>query len=140
MNSVKKILVAVDGSKHSERALQTALDIAEATNAPLSVLQVREFLDSQLAYYGGIARGERAGPPDPIDMKKFCPRLNETSVKWEAEDKIGHPADEICAKAKDGYDLVVVGSHGGSAISRFFLGSVSDRVVHHAGCSVMVVR
>jgi universal stress protein A len=46
----------------------------------------------------------------------------------------------VAAANSEGVDLIVVGSHGRSGVSRFFIGSVSDYVVRHARCPVMVVR
>ncbi|AWV69560.1 hypothetical protein B9T54_05115 [Leptospira borgpetersenii serovar Hardjo-bovis] len=53
----------------------------------------------------------------------------------------GYPADTIVETATKGnYDMIVIGSRGLSAVGRFLVGSVSDRIVHHATCSVTVVR
>lgn len=55
--------------------------------------------------------------------------------------ELGNPAEEIIQIAnKERYDLIVVGSRGLSRTKRFFLGSVSDDVSHHAHCSVLIVR
>ena len=55
--------------------------------------------------------------------------------------ELGQPVEVICELAKTlGSDLVVVGARGHNAAQRFLLGSVSDRVVHHAPCPVLVVR
>lgn len=87
---IKKILVPVDGSESSKKALEVA--IAKAANANLTVLE-------------------------------------------------GYPADTIVETATKGnYDMIVIGSRGLSAVGRFLVGSVSDRIVHHATCSVTVVR
>ena len=62
--------------------------------------------------------------------------LDATFLVWE-----GEPGEAIVAAAdSENADLIVVGSHGRSGVSRFFIGSVSDYVVRHAHCPVMVVR
>jgi nucleotide-binding universal stress UspA family protein len=62
--------------------------------------------------------------------------VDATFLVWE-----GEPGEAIVAAATaESADLIVVGSHGRSGVSRFFIGSVSDFVVRHAHCPVMVVR
>jgi len=63
-----------------------------------------------------------------------------TGIQVRMITRTGHPAGEILEEAKDGYDLIVIGSRGLGEIRGFVMGSVSDRVTHHARCTVMVVH
>jgi nucleotide-binding universal stress UspA family protein len=55
--------------------------------------------------------------------------------------EFGSPADVICTLAeREGFDLIVMGEKGAGEIGRFLLGSVTDRVAHHAKCPVMIIR
>ncbi len=138
----RRILVAVDGSPPSLAAVDHALALARAAKASLTILEVVEDFGPLPGYY--------ETPPPGADRVKWVaeqrfepvrPALAESGVPWDRLVEAGDPADCICAAAEAGdYDLVVMGCQGRRAIGRFLLGSVSDRVVHHAPCSVMVVR
>jgi nucleotide-binding universal stress UspA family protein len=67
--------------------------------------------------------------------------LDDSTIQWDRKVAEGYAADEILNTAEQGkYDMIVIGSRGMGAVGRFLVGSVSDRVVHHAHCSVTVVR
>ncbi len=67
--------------------------------------------------------------------------LQDQGFRVEAEVREGDPASIILDRAAEAHtDVIVVGSHGRSGIARFFLGSVSSRVVSHAPCSVLVIK
>ena len=149
---IGKILVVVDGSENSNRALDFALDIAEKYGASLTVLNVRE------------SPGVGAVPMEPTAVSgesmvifgKDLLRLHEEILrKAVAHSKIvkpemavfsklreGDPALEIVALAKEeGFDLVVVGHEGAGRVKEFFgLGGISEKVVHLAPCSVVIIR
>jgi nucleotide-binding universal stress UspA family protein len=62
-------------------------------------------------------------------------------VSWQRRVEQGYPAEVIVSLASDeAVDLIVIGNRGMSGVGRFLVGSVSDRVVHHAPCSVLVVK
>lgn len=74
-------------------------------------------------------------------MKKVTDELATRGIKAEVVIKDGHPAEMIIDTAKEiGADLIVVGSHGRHGAQRFFLGSVSSKVVEHAPCHVLVIK
>ena len=92
------------------------------------------------------ASAESAGPADSRDslttkaqaiaQRAKAAGCNATFLVWD-----GDPGEAIVAAAdSENADLIVVGSHGRSGVSRFLIGSVSDYVVRHAHCPVMVVR
>ncbi len=78
----------------------------------------------------------RARQVQAVVVEARAAGANASYLVWE-----GEAGDAITVAAEaEGADLIVVGSHGRSTVGRFLLGSVSDHVVHHAGCPVLVVR
>lgn len=139
---IKKVLAPIDGSDTSKKALEMALAIAKAANATVTVLEVVEEFGPLPGYYEAAPPGrERVQWISDQRFEKIHPILEGAAVKWDRMVREGYPADQIVEVAKQGgYDLIVIGSRGLSVFGRFLLGSVSDRVVHHAECSVTVVR
>ncbi|KUK60045.1 MAG: Uncharacterized protein XE10_1825 [Methanoculleus marisnigri] len=145
----RSILVAVDGSEIGHRALEEALDIARAMQAPVHAVHV-----VQTGTYPTLILSELE-PPDltqQVLLDSLDREANEiladaerkaaaAGVRMTIYKRWGHPGAEITALAQElGADLTVVGSHGRGRIDRFFLGSVSSYVVDHATSTVMVVR
>jgi nucleotide-binding universal stress UspA family protein len=74
-------------------------------------------------------------------MKKVTTDLAAMGIKADIVIKDGHPAEKIIDTAEEiGADLIVVGSHGRHGAKRFFLGSVSAKIVEHAPCHVLVIK
>ena len=126
MPQLEIILFATDGSPASEPASEQAIDLAtssrpsEASAGPA----IADSRDSLTAKAQAIVQRAKAAGADA------------TFLVWEGE------AGEAIVAAADAEnaDLIVVGSHGRSGVSRFLIGSVSDYVVRHAHCPVMVIR
>jgi nucleotide-binding universal stress UspA family protein len=139
---IKKVLVPVDGSESSKKALEMALAIAEASSASLLVLEVIEEFGPLPGYYEAAPAGkDRVKWISEQRFEAVHPVLDKTKVKWERKITEGYAADRICEiAAEEKIDMIVIGSRGLSGLGRFLMGSVSDRVVHHAPCSVTVVR
>ncbi len=139
--TTKRILVPIDGSAHSEKTLVHACALAKDLAADLMVLQV---IDTP--FFAGYPYDLMSVKSDlrkikDTEYEQVRPRLEESGLQWTREIEHGAPAETIIAVAEQGkYDLIVIGSHGASAGERFLLGSVSDRVVHHAPCDVYVVK
>jgi nucleotide-binding universal stress UspA family protein len=147
---MKKILVATDGSEHSAKALKEAIKLAGSLKAEVTVITVA----------GGSSLLASAFPDsypadsNVIDKIKDDLIMSAKKILAEAEKLFqengiavniklaeGHPADKICSEANMGnYDLVVMGSRGLGGITELFLGSVSNKVVHCAKPSVVVVK
>ena len=137
---MRNILVAVDGSSYSNVAASVAAELVrEHGVTSVTLLNVIELATSDTGFV------EIPGSPrDPESWAVFTkPRdiLRAAGIEPKLLLREGDPASEIVEAAKDqGYDLIVVGHRGLSPIKAFLLGSVSDRVVAHAPCSVLVVR
>jgi nucleotide-binding universal stress UspA family protein len=153
---VTKVLIATDGSDCAIGAATRAMGLLAADRdvTVLSVVDVR----SEVAVGGtGLLGAEPLAMPmaDPTVAAELDEALTETAK--EAVQKTlaaiggdppphvvvthGDPATEIVRVAEDGhFDLVVVGSHGSGFVKRVLVGSVSNHVVHHAPCPVLVVR
>jgi len=139
---IKKVLVPVDGSDSSKRALEMAIAVANAAHASLLVLEVIEEFGPLPGYYEAAPAGkDRVKWIAEQRFEKVHPMLDELKGNWKRVVVEGYAADQICEiAAKEKVDMIVIGSRGLSPLGRFLLGSVSDRVVHHAPCSVTVVR
>jgi len=130
---IRRILLAVDGSKTADRALRFLLrELKPAKTGEIEVMVLYvlpPFAYSDVAL-AGINLAHRDA--DRLEAAGYC--VHEAY-------RPGDPADEIVAAVKTWRaDLVVVGAKGMSAVTRFFLGSVSSKLTRHCSCSVLVVR
>jgi nucleotide-binding universal stress UspA family protein len=142
---VKHILIGVDGSKESLEAARFGQGLAEQTGAQVTYLFCVE--PPQIIPVGPLSGYVMTSPPrseeDLLKARKFVDGLVADRPKINAKGRVelGKASESLCEAASQlGVDLVVVGARGLGAGERFLLGSVSDRVVHHAPCPVMVVR
>ena len=134
------ILVPLDGSKYSEKALLHACDMAKNYQSRLILLYVVEkFIPINL-----LDRKEYLGI-----LRKFGSKVltkgKETTTKQGVDSKIvlkeGNVANEIVKLAKkEQCNLIVVGSKGLGATARFFLGSVSNKLANNSPCSILIVK
>ena len=147
---IKKILVAIDGSKSADRALDFALDLAEKYSAQIVLISVFEPLSASLLVSGiGLSPSNLSRHLEGlIDFRK---KILLEAVKKARNFKSGlvvskklvegRPSDKIVETAKEEEcDLIVIGSRGLGGIKEFFLGSVSDRVADQASCPVLIVK
>jgi nucleotide-binding universal stress UspA family protein len=138
------IVVGVDGSTGSARALTWAAQEAALRHAQLTVLTVHPTLMSQwtqnpVKFPGDATAQETARQAAQEATAKVTSELGDAqpaSVTVEAFS--GSPAGELI-KASHDADLVVVGSRGGGGFASLLVGSVSSQVVHHAACPVVVI-
>jgi nucleotide-binding universal stress UspA family protein len=137
------ILVAMDGSEASQRALSQAVDLAKLCNAKLHTIYVVETgLFSSLPMEGTVeimySVLEKEGDEVMESAKKYA---TEKSISVITHMKQGHAGSEILALAEEEKsDLIIVGSHGKSNTDRLLIGSVSTFVVTHSTVTTMVVR
>ena len=141
-----KILVPVDGSKHAEEALYTAIEMLKSKGGELFVLTVVpsfEAFDLELSASGRETLRKDFEAKGGRVVNRSCDIATGEGVKvhCKAEVSATNVPDAIVAFAeKEGVDLVVIGSRGLSPASRFRMGSVASKVVRHAPCSVYVVK
>ena len=139
-NMFKKILVAVDGSEGAEKAIQFACDIVKKFRSELILLCVvpQPILFGVEAGIVDFRPLENAGKDILNASKKIA---KEKGLAPDTRLEVGQAADKIVQVAKAGnFDLIVIGSRGMSAVKSFLLGSVSNKVSHHASCPVLIVR
>lgn len=140
---MKKILVAHDGSKASDKALKKALEIALKFQSSLAVLAVVPEL-----YLTELSDSDRKKIMDSLtaetnnSMEKIRVSLSSKSpIEIKTIVRQGPVHERILETAqKMKVDLLVVGSHGRHGARKFLLGSISARVVDHASCPVLVVK
>ena len=143
---IHHILVPTDGSDSSLAAAEFAAALARGTGAKVTAVIVHaEEIVPALAWNATLPveqvkakyESELAGTA-LADTRRA---LGDLSPEPELHQYWGHPAESICALAKElDVDLIVMGSHGRSAVGRVVLGSVSNAVVQRAPCAVTVVR
>ena len=149
MVSVERILVPVDFSDCSVAALRYALYLASKLEASVDVLNVWEPPK-------GVLRDVDVTTPDgsPLSLRDCVENQAEEELaefirQFEEREQItlkallrcGNATDEIVHAAEEGkYDLIVLGTHGRTGLSHFFLGSIAVKVVRQAPCPVLTIR
>jgi len=143
MIQINSILVAFDFSDTSKSALTYGTNLARAFGARLHVLHVADVIATSAAQF------YPEGPGDPEARANYVAtnQLREVLRAEGASDAqpavrvAPDPAIEIVAYAKDTRtDLIIIGTHGRTGVSRFLMGSVAEHVVRTAPCPVLVVR
>ncbi|QYZ78427.1 universal stress protein [Methanofollis formosanus] len=137
------IVVAVDGSEISMKALETAMHEAEVWDADLHLVYVVETsmfssipMDNtwEIIYSLLETEGKEV-------FEKARARAEQEELSIETHLRDGHAGNEILTLADEvGADLIIIGSRGKSNIDRLLLGSVSEHVVRNSSCTTMVVR
>jgi nucleotide-binding universal stress UspA family protein len=144
MSTAIRLLVAIDGSKSSERTLQALTTQFSPTGTTVRVLNVVEpttvAVSPQMA--AGYAPELEARLKDARALvERAANTLGGSGFKVATEVRQGDIREMIIESAKDwSAELIVVGSHGQKRLPRLLLGSVAEAVVRHASCSVEVVR
>ncbi|HUK28719.1 MAG TPA: universal stress protein [Candidatus Acidoferrales bacterium] len=142
----ERILVAVDGSAFSDRALACAADIAKKYSAKLIILHVilRRFYAVTPSEAGVLATTVYVKELE-VEGKEIIKRADEytknSGVDYECKLVQGVPADEIVKVGQvENVNLIIVGSRGLTEVRAFLQGSVSDKVSHHAKCPTLIVK
>jgi nucleotide-binding universal stress UspA family protein len=142
-----RIVVGTDGSDTARQAVREATELAKQTGATLDIVSAFEPVRSQRL------REERLEAPSDIEhmvhahedvdatLKEAAEEVSEAGVTVRTFGRQGEPADAILDVAEEeNADLIVVGNKGMTGAKRFLLGSVPNKVSHHAPCSVLIVR
>ena len=144
-----KILLATDASEDAVKAAQMASDVANVSGSELHVLHVGNMKDFHIAPGAEQSFSSRTGTLG--EVREMAEQTLEAAVKQveetggtvaEAHMRLGDPDDEIlrfCEEQGD-FGLIVIGSRGLGPVKRRLMGSVSESVVRHAHCPVLVAR
>jgi universal stress protein A len=139
--TLKKILIPVDFSPHSDQAMQTGLALAEQAGAtvmlfhviPQPPVEVTRMVATEKQVEAELRRSAENELKTRATGKKVPV---ESLVVWG-----GNPVTEIClVAARQNIDLIVMGSHGRTGLDHMLIGSVAERVIRHAPCSILVTR
>jgi len=141
------IVVGVDGSDHSHRALIWAMRQAAGQHVPLTVLAVRPdpVRPATSIYWGAHAYPEDSHNPEVARkaieeiVEQVRNEIGETGPQITVNVVTGDPAEELIKASRDA-DMVVVGSRGSGGFASLLMGSVSSKVTRHAACPVVVIR
>ncbi|BBD61441.1 hypothetical protein NIES2109_42690 [Nostoc sp. HK-01] len=156
---LKKILVALDRSEMRQEVFTQALSLAKVMSAELLLLHVLSPEEDgspyipmlyNVDYYPGLSGQSLDLYQKQWDsfkdegvrmLQSFCAQANLADVKAEFSQILGNPGNTICKLATQwNADLIVMGHRGRSGLAEFFLGSVSNYVLHHANYSVYIVH
>lgn len=137
------ILVPVDFSHSSDAALQFASSLAAESDAQLKIVHVSEDTPAYFAAYGGFAYTEDVSKKIDQENQDLLNKIRPTvaGVDYVHHYLRGNPSEEILKFAdQENADLIVIGSHGRTGITRLLLGSVAEEVVRRASCPVLTVK
>jgi nucleotide-binding universal stress UspA family protein len=137
------IIVGVDGSGHSQRALEWAAREAALRQAPLTVLTVHQALagyaGGAVDYPGDKAATERAREAAQTETDKVLDAIgDQRPAKVTVQAVNGLPAEELIRASADA-EIIVLASRGIGGFARLLMGSVSAQVSHHAKCPVVII-
>ncbi len=141
------IVVGTDGSETASEAVRQAIELAKAVGAKVNLVSAFQPVGNQRL------REERQQVPDDMSwmvneredvdatLKAAEEKIKDAGVEVETYARQGDPADAILDVAEETKaDLIIVGNKGMTGARRFLLGSVPNKVSHHAPCSVLIIR
>jgi nucleotide-binding universal stress UspA family protein len=143
----RSIVVGTDGSETATQAVRQAVDLARAVGAKLELVSAYEPVPEQR-----LSEERRQAPEDlqwaispreDVDatLEAAAAVAREAGVEAAVYARQGDPADAILDVAEEREaDLIIVGNKGMTGAKRFLLGSVPNKVSHHAPCSVLIIR
>ena len=142
-----RIVVGTDGSDTAAEAVRQAVELAKATGASLEIVSAFDPVPSdRLREESGEVPGDVAyavGPTEDVNvvLEGAAGPARHDGVEVNTQAREGDPADAILDVAEETHaDLIVVGNKGMTGAKRFLLGSVPNKITHHAPCSVLVIR
>jgi nucleotide-binding universal stress UspA family protein len=144
---ISSIVLGTDGSDTAKKAVREATELAKLLGAAIDLVSAYEPVPAQRL------RAEARDVPDDVSwmvnpredveatLKEAAGEVEAAGVTVETFAREGDPADAILDVAEErGADLIVVGNRGMTGAKRFLLGSVPNKVSHHAPCSVLIIR
>jgi len=143
----RSIVVGTDGSETAQKAVDAAVELAKLSGAQLELVSAYEPVSR--ARLRDEARHVPAdlqwtvNPREDVDatLADAAELVAESGVQARTYAREGDPADAILDVAEElAADLIVVGNRGMTGAKRFLLGSVPNKVSHHAPCAVMIIR
>ena len=134
----KRILVALDGSKHSEKALDQAISMAKICNSELFAISVVDLYPEAMEMAPKLL--EKMSDDVREILERAKQKAEQENITCETIVHMGGTANEfIIREAKEkNIDLIVMGTHGRTAFKRLIMGSVAERVIAAAPCAVLV--
>lgn len=134
----EKLLVALDGSEHADKALDQAISLAKVCNSFIYLISVLDLYPGQMSVAPLLEEKLSAEIYETLERGKE--KVEKENLSCETIVHMGGTAHEFIIKeAKDkNIDLIVMGSHGRSGLARLLVGSVTERVIGHAPCAVLV--
>src|SRR4051794_39875485 len=141
------IVVGTDGSETARKAVREAVELAKSVGATIDIVSAYEPVSDQR-----LREESRQAPEDlqwmvnpredvEATLREAAEEAQDAGVRVETFAREGDPADAILDVAEErGSDLIVVGNKGMTGAKRFLLGSVPNKVSHHAPCSVLIIR
>ncbi len=150
----RKILVALDHSNFSNEVFEQALDLAQRDQTKLMLFHCIPLENQTFSTYPSFYGEDVTGFSQAIQahlqkeqtetqewLTHFANQAKSANINCEWDWKVGDAGRWIRDEAKNwGADLVVIGRRGLQGVAEFFLGSVSNYVVHHVSCSVLIVQ
>jgi nucleotide-binding universal stress UspA family protein len=143
----ERIIVGTDGSETAAEAVRQATELARATGAKLDIVSAYEpVAASRLREESGEIPGDVAhavGPREDVNviLEGAAGPAQEAGVEVNTHAREGDPADAILDVAEEiDASVIVVGNKGMTGARRFLLGSVPNKISHHAPCSVYIAR
>jgi nucleotide-binding universal stress UspA family protein len=143
----KKVVVGTDGSETATQAVRQAVELAKALGASMEIVSAYEPVPAQRL------RQERRETPEELQwaispredveatLQQAAQIARDAGLEATTHPRQGDPADAVLDVAEErGADLIVVGNKGMTGAKRFLLGSVPNKVSHHAPCSVLIIR
>jgi len=136
----KRVLVGYDGSAQADKAIESALALAQSLDAkvllfavarppePATMVEVDAMLDDAREHF-------------EEQFKRILQRAKELGVELETDIAVGHPVEQIVHRAEsERVDLIVLGRRGKSRFEKMLVGSTAEKVLRYAHCPVMVVK
>lgn len=138
----REILVPIDFSAPSPNALQEAAAIAHQYDAELTLLHVHQIEAIAFMDFTYVESPEKVAELTELaekELQALVDALPDPKPRYRIRVLTGRPVDEI-VNLSEAYDLIVMPTHGRTGLNHFLMGSVAERVVKGARCSVLIVK